>query len=55
LGGPIEIPIPADEITHRLQLLRKNDEGKDVYLDLDIGGEIYISPNVRGRGRPLRS
>jgi hypothetical protein len=35
--------VPADEIAHRLQLLRKNDEGKDVYLDLDTGHEIYIA------------
>lgn len=35
--------VPTDEVAHRLQLLRQDDHGQDVYLDLDTGREIYIA------------
>jgi hypothetical protein len=35
--------IPSEQVEHRLQLLRRDDHGQDVYLDLDTGREIYIA------------
>jgi len=35
--------VPTEEVAHRLQLLRKDEDGRDVYLDLDTGREIYIA------------
>lgn len=35
--------VPTNEVADRLQLLRKDDHGQDVYLDLDTGREIYIA------------